>query len=292
MTETQPKKFDPSVQLFTCPICHYSSRRLFRKSGYWIRACDNCQHQFVEIEPTPNQVQDIYNAQYFHGTGPGYLNYLAEGNQLRQKGQNYARLLASYLPSPGVLLDVGAAAGFILRGFIDQGWQGLGLEPNEGISAYARQRLNLQVQVGTLEEFNSSDRYDLVTMIRVLPHFYDLRQALQSASTVTKSGGYWLIETQNRDHLLNRFYGQHWREYTPPVQRHWFSPFGLRELARQYGFREIQRGKPMALVNHASTPSRPHPKLAQRWRDKLFPTRLKSGLDPSSWFWVLFQKGE
>ena len=55
--------------------------------------------------------------------------------------------------------------------------------------------------------------YDLVTMIQVLPHFYDLHQALQSAADVTKPQGYWLIETWNRDSMSAKLFGSEWHEY-------------------------------------------------------------------------------
>lgn len=296
---TQPDQRFAKAQRLDCTICGYGSRRLFRKSGYWMRGCDHCQHRFTEVEPTPDQIPEIYSGRYFYGTGPGYLNYLAEANRLRQKGQDYARLLEPYMWPPGTLLDVGAAAGLILRGFVDQGWQGVGLEPNQRIADYGRHRLGLKIQTGTLEAFKTSDRYDLVTLIQVLPHFYDLEQALQSAQAVTKDGGYWLIETQNPDSCLARLCGHQWLGYTPPSQLRWFSPAGLQAMVAHYGLQEIARGRPLTGVNSAFTKSWLRYKLAQHWWGKL-PTTLLGGIPDrgplaplgSDYFWVLFQKND
>ena len=41
--------------------------------------------------------------------------------------------------------------------------------------------------------------YDLVTMIQVIPHFYDLHQAIKAANNVTKPVDHWLIETWKRE---------------------------------------------------------------------------------------------
>lgn len=99
---------------------------------------------------------------------------------------------------PGKLLDVGAAAGFILSGFVDHHWVGDGIEPNAQIATFTQQQLGLNVQTGMLENLSQvleGRTYDLVTMIQVLPHFYDFYRALQSAAEVTNPQGYWLIET-------------------------------------------------------------------------------------------------
>ena len=75
------------------------------------------------------------------------------------------------------MLDVGAAAGFILQGFIDGGWKGCGIEPNQQMVNYGNQILGLSLEVGSLEDLVSSDRYDLISMIQVISHFYDLQKA-------------------------------------------------------------------------------------------------------------------
>ena len=100
--------------------------------------------------------------------------------------------------TPGTFLDVGAAAGFILQGLIESGWRGEGIEPNAQMAAYARAQLQVLVHVGGFEQFQSDTTYDLVTMIQVIAHFLDPRQAFQKARALLRPGGYLLIETWNR----------------------------------------------------------------------------------------------
>jgi len=75
-------------------------------------------------------VARIYDDDYFQGGKAGYPDYLAEADLLRCHGRWYGRLLAKYM-QPGRVLDIGAAAGFILQGFQDCGWKGNGVEPNQ-----------------------------------------------------------------------------------------------------------------------------------------------------------------
>ncbi len=226
-----------------CPICNSEADKLFQKHGCWISECQGCGHRFVGIVPSPDHIQRVYGDHYFQGGGAGYPDYLSEKEAITARGKRYARLLSRYM-RPGIVIDVGAAAGFILKGFVDSGWSGIGIEPNPRMADYACVHVGVRVETRTLEQFQNGDRYDLVSMIQVVAHFVDVRQAFQAAAEVTRSGGFWLIETWNRESLTARTLGKYWHEYSPPSVQHWFSPEGLQRLVLQFGFREVARGRP------------------------------------------------
>jgi SAM-dependent methyltransferase len=238
----------------SCPICSGATHRIFQKRGYWILECLTCHHRFAERAISESQVKLIYDDQYFEGERDGYPDYLSESKLLLARGRRYGDLLRRYM-APGKMLDVGSAAGFILKGFQESGWSGKGIEPNPKMADYARIHLKLEVEAGTLEEYSDETRYDLVSMIQVLPHFFDLRRALQIAAGITKPGGFWLIETWNRDSLIAKVLGQQWHEYNAPSVLHWFSPAGVRRLAEQFGFKEVGRGRPEKYIypDHAKS---------------------------------------
>ena len=231
-----------------CPICQHTSEVVFTAHGYGIRDCGSCEHRFADLATSPAHTQQIYGDQYFQGGGAGYPDYLGEARILRNHGRWYAERIATHL-KPGTMLDVGAAAGFVLQGFTDHGWQSDGIEPNPKIAEYAREELKLSVQAGALESLQANKMYDLVSMIQVIAHFADLRQALQVAADATKPSGYWLIETWNKDSWAARLFGQNWHEYSPPSVLHWFSPTTLKALAAQFGFHEIAHGRPSKWIN-------------------------------------------
>ncbi len=231
-----------------CPICQHASEVLFTAHGYGIRDCASCGHRFADLATSLQHTQQVYDDQYFQGGGAGYPDYLGEARILRDHGRWYGKRLAKYL-QPGTMLDVGAAAGFVLQGFVDCGWQGDGIEPNPKMAEFARKELKLSVQAGALESLQANKAYDLVSMIQVIAHFADLRQALQVAANATKPSGYWLIETWNKDSWAARLFGQNWHEYSPPSVLHWFAPTTLKTLAAQFGFQEIARGRPSKWIN-------------------------------------------
>jgi 2-polyprenyl-3-methyl-5-hydroxy-6-metoxy-1,4-benzoquinol methylase len=287
---------------FPCPLCGQASQRWIQQQGYWIRDCHICGHRFTERwTDTASHVAQVYGDNYFKGGGAGYPDYLAEADLLRQHGRRYAKLLKRYM-APGTLLDVGSAAGFILQGFLEADWQGQGLEPNPTMVGYAQQSLKLPVKLGTLENLTEAEildaaKVDLVTMIQVVAHFSDCQQAFAAASKYTKSGGFWLIETWNYKSWMARLLGTHWHEYSPPSVLHWFSPDRLAQFAAQYGFKEVDRGRPAKFIRSD------HAKSLLRYKLKPLPAGsvLLKAIDliPDHWcipypaedlFWMLLQK--
>jgi SAM-dependent methyltransferase/ribosomal protein L37AE/L43A len=297
----------------TCTICQSQSRPRFQKAGYEIWQCQNCQHQFLETGAaadhatadcaiancaTADHVTAVYGDDYFEGGGAGYPGYLAEAPLIRNHGRRYAELLQQYC-QPGHMLDVGAAAGFVLEGFVRSGWTGTGVEPNERMAAYGRTQLGLDIRTGSFELIEISTTYDLVTMVQVIPHFWGLRQALEAASRATKPGGYWLIETWNRDSRLAKFCGENWHEYSPPSVLRWFAPADLARLAQQYGFTEVARGQPQKWISGAHAKSLVRHKLRTMgclWHLRgllmLIPDQLRLPYPAEDLFWVLYQKAD
>lgn len=298
-SQTVPKLI-PATNL-PCPVCLRPSQSLFPKYDYVIQGCTACGHRFIHHAPNAGHVTQVYDDSYFNGGEAGYPDYLAESKLLRRHGRRYAKKLSRYM-RPGRMLDVGAAAGFILQGFVDCGWQGQGIEPNNAMAEYGRSQLHLPIQTGPLEHlhtesFSPDNQYDLVSMIQVVAHFYELQQAFQIASEATKPGGYWLIETWNRDSLTAKLLGPGWHEYSPPSVLHWFAPKDLARLARQFGFQEVARGRPVKRISGAHAKSLLGYKLQENWWGQLpaqllqlVPDGLEIPYPAEDLFWALYRK--
>ena len=170
------------------------------------------------------------------------------------------------------------------------------MEPNSSIASYGRTHLGLQIETGNLEQFSSNQQFDLVSMIQVIAHFFDIRQALQKAAEVTQPGGFWLIESWNRESWIARVLGQHWHEYSPPSVLHYFSPAGLNRLVAQFGFTEVARGRPVKRINGAHAKSLLEYKLQNSplaWSLgglKIIPDDVVIPYPTFDLFWILFQK--
>ena len=279
-----------------CVICGSETQPSFAKRGHSIETCRTCGHQCARISCPLAHVERVYDDHYFTGGGDGYPDYLGEGPLLRAHGRRYGEILKQHT-RPGTVLDVGAAAGFILSGLIDAGWRGVGLEPNARMAGFGRSHLGLDMSVGDLESFSSQQQFDLVTMIQVVAHLHDLTAGFAAAAAVTRPGGYWLIETWDRTSWLARLWGQNWHEYSPPSVVHWFSPDGLARCVHRFGFGKVEQGRPLkviraahakSLVYHKSRNSRLYALL----HALLYPLPDNAPIPYPTFdlFWMLFQK--
>lgn len=277
-----------------CVVCGCVGHRLFTSHGYAILGCGGCGHRFTTAGQSLDHVSRVYDDSYFFGGGAGYGDYTSEAALLRERGAGYARLLSRY-GCVGSVLDVGAAAGFVLEGFLSAGWLGRGVEPNARMCAAANDRLGPLLDVGTLESYERREDFDLVSMVQVVAHFPDPRRALARAAELTRPGGFWLIETWDRESWTARAFGRHWHEYSPPSVLHWFSRGGLRRLAASFGFAEVAWGRPRRWINLGHARSLLEHKLAEgTLRHLIVPLRLVPGslrlpYPGDDLFWVLLR---
>lgn len=273
---------------------------MFVAHGHDIRACAACTHQFAALAPASTHVESVYGDDYFNGGGAGYPDYLADAAMRREQGRRYGRLLNLHFPQ-GHLLDVGCAAGFILQGLQDEGWRGMGVEPNPSMAAHGRDRLGLQVLTGPFESLGESvgpaGGFDAITMIQVVAHFHDLRRAFMNARSLTRPGGHWLIETWDNASLSARVLGRRWHEYSPPSVLHMFSRASLIRLAADAGMRPVASGRPAKWISGAQAKSLLRYKLGTGPLGRLaggalavLPDRTRLPYPAEDLFWMMFER--
>lgn len=281
---------------YECPLCNSHSRFVFEKYDYPIQDCENCGHRFAGIDLSIEHVRHVYGDDYFTEGGAGYSDYTGEASLLIQHGEYYGTLLKKFV-QPGTVLDVGAAAGFILKGLQNMGWTGDGVEPNETMVDYGRDELGLNLFASSFEDYSPSGTYDVVSMIQVVAHFYDFNRAMEVAREMLRPDGYLLIETWDVASLPARLLGQSWHEYSPPSVVHWFSEQTLTAQLEQRGYRYISSGKPAKYIKSGHVKSLLGYKLSSNALGKLLvppmkliPDNITLPYPTFDLFWALYQK--
>lgn len=272
-----------------CPLCKSESKFAFEAKGFNLLDCVKCGHRFAEISADEQHVSAIYDDSYFNGGGAGYTDYFAEGEMLRNRGQMYAQKIEKFAKG-GRILDVGAAAGFILQGFTDKGWNGIGLEPNGSMAQFGREKLGLDIRQGSLESFQTDEKFDLISMIQVVAHFYDPITAFQTAANLLKDDGFLLIETWNRESISARIFGKNWHEYSPPSVLQWFSLNGLTEFLKIFGFEKLAHGRPSKKISGEHAKSLLKYRLGDNPLLKLIPSKINFPYPSEDLFWALYKK--
>ncbi len=272
-----------------CPLCSSASSGAFEIKGFAIRDCVNCRHRFAEIAADESHVAANYDDAYFNGGGAGYADYTAEADLLRKRGRMYAGKIARFAQR-GRMLDVGAAAGYILKGFADSGWNGMGLEPNASMATFGREQLGLDMRQGSLESLDTDERFDLVSMIQVAAHFFDQKTAFETAYKLLSKDGLLLIETWNRDSISARLFGKNWHEYSPPSVLHWFSKTGLTSFLNGLGFERIGGGWPSKKISGGHVRSLLKYRLGDNFLLKAIPEKFNFPYPSEDLFWALYKK--
>lgn len=228
--------------------CNEEKTLILTKKGYPINQCNKCGHRFTKIKDVENHLTEVYSDAYFFEGKDGYPNYMKEKDLLFKSGLNYAKVLSKYM-NPGEVLDVGCAAGFILKGLETAGWRCHGVEPNDTMAAYGRNELKLDIQTGGLEEYKSDIKFDLINIIQVIGSFYNVDTALLNTNRLLKKGGFVMVESWDMNSLAARIQGKNWHEYCPPTVINWYSDKTLIQAFDYYGFEFVAKGRPKKRIN-------------------------------------------
>ena len=223
-----------------CPICMFNDSKTFivYERRYFIVSCNNCEHVYLDLEPLSDHVATIYSDYYFKGYKDGYPDYLNQKSLLIKRGQYYSNIIGKFI-KPGSMLDVGCSSGYIIKGFKESGWDVKGVEPNIKMAKYGKDKYDFDISITAFEQYQDQSTFNLITMIQVIAHFYDVRKCLKNASRHLESNGLLLIETWNRNSLTAKIMGKAWHVYCPPSVMNWFNPSSLRMFVEQFKFKYL-----------------------------------------------------
>lgn len=238
-----------------CTLCGGAAKELFQKNSFSILQCDVCQHRFSTSrhQQVEEHVAKEYQDEYFAGGESCYDNYSDQRKDLIRQGKYYSKILRKHGRFESGLaprvLDVGAAAGFMLEGFVQDGWHGVGLEANESIAKFGREEVELDVRHGLIEQFMTDELFEAATLVQLLPHLINPIEAIRSIRDLLKDEGLLLIETWDHKSLTARGFGKWWHEYNPPSVLHWFTKPLLRRILTEAGYEVIGVGRPTKWIS-------------------------------------------
>ncbi len=236
------------MNIINCRICGSPNKKLlFKKYGFDIVKCGNCNLVYSDFCPTRKFLKDYYTRNYFIGGNKklGYDDYAKEEQSLRLTARKRIELLK--LKSGGTVLDVGCAYGFFLSE-MPESWNKYGLE----ISKFACTKAidnnpdaDIRNEIITPAIF-ANKKFDLITLWDVVEHLDNPKEVISIAYNKLKKGGKIVISTGDVDSLFSKIQRSNWHLYTPPQHLSFFSPTTIRKLLRSTGFRKVSVSHPSA----------------------------------------------
>ena len=191
--------------------------------------CSRCGHMQVAEFP-PTQTLD---------EGYGEVSeavYLDEEGGQRATAARALDMIERHVARPGAICDLGCWVGFLPAEAERRGWSARGVEPSDFAARFARERLGLDVQTGTLETAAlPREAFDCVVMGDVIEHLPDPGRALARISGLLRPGGILYLALPDAGSLVARRLGVRWWSVLP-THVQYFTRTSLSRLLVRHGF--------------------------------------------------------
>jgi 2-polyprenyl-3-methyl-5-hydroxy-6-metoxy-1,4-benzoquinol methylase len=222
-----------------CPICE-SPKHSHWRSGedhnvshdvFQIVQCDSCGFRFTNPIPTIETIGDYYKSENYishSSTKKGIVNKIY--HIVRERAIKQKEALASSVSKHKSLLDIGCGTGDFLGYCKKNGWNTLGLEPDES-ARYLAQKNN-QIEALDLDQLSNipSESKSVITMWHVLEHVYNLNTDIEEYKRILKPGGHLIVAVPNCSSHDADYYKEHWAALDLPIHLYHFQPKDIKTL--------------------------------------------------------------
>lgn len=199
--------------------------------------CRRCGHRQTDPMPAAGELGRAY-------AGAASDDYVEEEAGQRETARRALARIEQHLvpephdaaPRPRRLLDLGCWVGFLLAEARERGWEVVGVEPSQFASAYARDRLGLDVRTGELLSSPLAlAHYDAVVMGDVIEHLPRPGEALDRMAALLRPGGLAWMALPDAGSLVARALGGRWWSVIP-THVQFFTRGSIRTLLERHGW--------------------------------------------------------
>jgi 2-polyprenyl-3-methyl-5-hydroxy-6-metoxy-1,4-benzoquinol methylase len=174
-----------------CPYCSGVGDVCLKVFSKEYRLCSTCGLLYADIRESYDQVLSKYRQDYHRH------HALEQITGIRDKLFGHILDSIEKRKNCGRLLDVGTGCGFFLVTAQERGWKVKGVEPSIQSAKYACKQNDLDVLNGTLQEYDGSDQFDVITFNNVLEHSAEPWSEIDRSKVLLKPGGLIYIRFPN-----------------------------------------------------------------------------------------------
>lgn len=216
--------------------------------GFDVIECALCGFKHIVPIPTPEELENVYQQEYYSLEKPLYLERHREDLDwwnlvYRERYETFEEHLP---PHRHRILDVGSGPGFFLLHGKQRGWQTLGIEPSAQAAAHSRE-LGLEVEEDflTADSANHLGIFDVVHLSEVLEHIPDPKGMIKIAHRLLAPEGLLCVVVPNDYNPFQqalrttREFNPWW--IAPPHHINYFNFDTLSRLLESCGFKVVRR---------------------------------------------------
>ena len=223
--------------VFSCRVCGAGeSSREMHVRGHRLATCGLCGYSQVVDVPTPQELAEMYGAQYF-----SKQKYRNDEANAREQRRRLSFVTVSGCKTAGRLLDFGCATGDFVR-IANAQFEAYGadvsssaIETAKGLHPDVADHLFVtDSAVGLPDHIRN---LDVVTAWDVIEHVGHPVQMLRGLAERLAPGGIVAVSTPNSAALTARLMGARWAFMTPPEHLGFFGPDVLARAFAEAGLR-------------------------------------------------------
>ena len=237
-----------------CPLCGCrENEEAFVDNGCGLRICAHCGLFFVH----PYPLSTTRHCEVIAGelAGIDLLDCERRYAGERLYYERHFQLIEEECRDAQSFLDVGCGTGRLLELLSARmGIRRLGIELNAEAAQFARRVANCEILEIPFEEFHTSARFDVISMINVFSHIPSLDGLFAALRATLAPGGKAILRTSEMSMDVSRWNQLHWGI---PDDLHFLGLNTAAFLCSKYGF-EVRR--------HVRVPYEEELFLRSRWR--------------------------
>ena len=231
------------MKFINCNLCDKDDTKLaYRIDGINIVRCRHCGliYQNPRME---EEVNGLYSEEF-------YNQYYGDKSKLMSSAQALIEKIANYIPDNKIrMLEIGAGLGYTLKAARDKGWDIFGTEISPFAVRYAKDKLNLKIFNGSLEEAPFADNFfDLVIIVHVLEHLPDPSKILTKIFQILKNHGVLYVVVPNIANFRAWIRKERWAYLTPQYHLYHFTPHTLKKIVVKGGFKIVHIETPQNII--------------------------------------------
>ncbi|WP_314058886.1 class I SAM-dependent methyltransferase [Empedobacter brevis] len=143
------------------------------------------------------------------------------------------------------VLDYGCGVGDFLEHLQKNGYNVLGMEPNDSAKKIAQSKIGAEKVTSTELEQNNQ-KFDIITLWHVLEHIPNLNEIIIQLKNHLTEDGRLIIAVPNHKSYDAVYYGKYWAAYDVPRHLWHFSATSMNKLFNNFGMK-IESTHPMKL---------------------------------------------
>ena len=222
-----------------CFLCDSGdSVAVYDAAPYRTVKCSSCG--MLRVMPMPDEEQRRGINSGIYSTEEYKERYFKDKRNFTNWFRDKLKIIETYKPGKGRILDIGCSYGFFVEEALRRGWSAYGCEINPVTGGYSRERLQERVYVGDLDGMPFAGKgFDVVTLWDVIEHQPDPAAFLNRVKRYLKEDGIICLQVPNFDGYISRLKGERWDWLTPGDHLYYFTPGTLKKTAEAAGFAQL-----------------------------------------------------